>query len=144
MSGSRLPSSLRQELRQQAGYRCEYYQTPEWLVGMEHEIDHIVPRAAGGESVADNLCVACSSCNSYKHAKTHGFDQESGAETPLFNPRQRNWAEHFAWDEDGTRVIGITSTGRATIEALQINHPLIVITRSIWASFGYHPPRTIS
>ncbi len=144
MPGPRLSSLLRKEVRQRAGRRCEYCQTPEWLIGMEHDIDHIVPRAHGGENTIDNLCLACSSCNGFKHAKTYGIDRESGEAVKLFHPRKQDWNEHFVWDETGTRVLGTTPFGRATIESLQVNHPLIVIARSIWIEFGYHPPRIAS
>jgi len=60
-------------------------------------------------------------------------------EVSLFHPRQQHWHEHFAWSEDGTQIIGLTSCGRATIEALQLNHSLIVATRTIWVQTGYHP-----
>ena len=54
------PAALREQVRQRAGGRCEYCQTSEWLVGVAHEIDEIVPRAAGGRTESENLCLACS------------------------------------------------------------------------------------
>ena len=33
----------------------------------------------------------------------------------LFDPRRQRWSEHFAWSDDGTRVIGRTPCGRATV-----------------------------
>jgi hypothetical protein len=41
---------------------------------------------------------------------------------------------------DGTRIVGISALGRATVEALQMNHPLIVSTRQLWVRLGIHPP----
>ncbi len=58
----------------------------------------------------------------------------------LFNPRQQIWSEHFAWSEEGTQVLGITETGRATVEALALNSELRVRSREIWVKAGYHPP----
>jgi hypothetical protein len=86
------------------------------------------------------LCLACASCNGYKRASTHAVDPESGEEVALFNPRQQRWQEHFAWSEDGTTIIGLTASGRATVLALKFNHPIVVAARSIWASVGLHPP----
>ncbi len=60
---------------------------------------------------------------------------------PLFNPRTQNWQEHFMWSRDGTQVIGLTPTGRATVLALQINSSLRVLARQRWVLTGRHPPR---
>ena len=59
---------------------------------------------------------------------------------PLFHPRQHSWDEHFVWNVEGTEVIGLTPTGRATVVALNMNDPLIVGTRALWVGFGAHPP----
>lgn len=119
---------------------CEYCRTCAWLSGIACEIDHIIPRSKGGETTADNLCLACSSCNGSKLAKTTEIDPKTGEPSALFNPRQQNWPEHFAWNEEKTHVIGLTPYGRATVTALQINNPLIVGARTIWVKTGYHPP----
>ncbi len=42
----------------------------------------------------------------------------------LFNPRQDEWDEHFAWE--GPVLRGKTAIGRATIEVLRIKSPLRV------------------
>jgi hypothetical protein len=84
--------------------------------------------------------LACASCNGYKGANTQAVDPESGEQVALFNPRQQRWREHFAWSEEGTTIIGLTAEGRATENALKLNHPLIVAARSIWVSAGLHPP----
>lgn len=139
-----ISTSLRDFVRQRANYYCEYCQTAEWLNGLEGEIDHIKPRAIGGPTVSENLCLACSSCNGNKHSKTHGIDPDTGAKVELFHPRRQVWHEHFMWSEDGTRILGLTSCGRATIATLQMNHTLVVAARLIWVRAGYHPPgRTV-
>lgn len=141
MTKSRIPRSLRKLVRLRAGDRREYCQTPTWLIGLEHEIDHIAPRVHGGPTIAENLCLACTSCNGYKHAKTHGADPETGEEAPLFHPRQQQWHEHFAWSEDGTRITGLTPCGRVTVEAIHLNHSLVVAARAIRVQVGHHPPQ---
>jgi hypothetical protein len=137
---TKIPKKLRAEVRRRANQRCEYCQTPELLVGSEHEIDHIIPRSHKGPTTSQNLCLACASCNGYKHAKMYGRDPETDQEYPLFHPRLQPWHEHFTWNEDGSHIIGLTPYGRATIIALHLNHALIVKTRAIWVQFGYHPP----
>lgn len=135
-----ISKKIRDLVTQRADYRCEYCQSPMWLSGIAHEIDHIIPVADGGPTQADNLCLACSSCNGYKQSKTYALDPETGQEFTFFNPRQQKWVKHFVWSNEGTHIIGITSHGRATVEGLKLNHPLIVTARTIWVSIGYHPP----
>lgn len=141
MTDSKIPQSLRDLVRARARERCEYCQTSEQISGLEHEVDHIIPRAHAGATTAENLCLACSSCNGYKQARTHAIDPESGQTVPLFHPRQQHWHAHFRWSEDGTRIIGLTPSGRATIQSLRLNHPLIVIARRRWVAAGWHPPQ---
>lgn len=107
-------------------------------------IDHILPRAKDGSSAIDNLCYACSWCNSYKWSKTVGIDPQTKVETPLYNPRMQNWNEHFYWSEDGLSVIGLTPIGRATVETLRMNNEYIVTSRRYWVEAGWHPPQTIT
>lgn len=115
--------------------------TSEEASGIECQIDHIVPRSRGGQTASDNLCLACVACNGRKYARTVATDPDTGDEVPLFDPRRQNWREHFRWGSDGTRVVGLTATGRATIAALQMNDALIVAARSLWVGMGAHPPR---
>lgn len=135
-----IPPQLRDRVRRRAQQRCEYCQSVEWLTGQRYEIDHILPRQFGGATIADNLCLACSSCNSHKHARTSGIDPQSGENCPLYNPRLQIWTEHFVWDRDATQIIGTTPIGRATVVTLSMNNALVVAARSYWASTGQHPP----
>jgi hypothetical protein len=136
--------TLRDLVRRRARNCCEYCQTSEWLSGLECEVDHIVPRASGGLTIAENLCLACASCNGFKQAKTSAIDPESSQEVFLFHPRQQRWYDHFTWSEDSTYIIGLTPYGRVTIEALKLNHALIVGARSLWVRISLHPPALAS
>ena len=107
---------------------------------MPMTIEHIIPLVAGGTSDEENLWLSCPICNGHKGMQTHYPDPESKQIVPLFNPRQQIWSEHFAWSEEGTQVLGITETGRATVEALALNSELRVRSREIWVKAGYHPP----
>jgi hypothetical protein len=141
MTPDKISRYLRRLVRARAQNRCEYCQTSEWLSGLSCEIDHIIPRAQDGATEADNLCLACASCNGHKWAKTHAVDPESSKSVALFNPRQQRWREHFAWSEDGTTINGLTASGRATVMVLKLNHPLAVAARSVWVSAALHPPQ---
>jgi len=136
MTPSVVPAALRAMVRRRAGYRCEYCHTPEWLSGLECEIDHILPISQGGQTTEDNLCLACSACNGFKQASTQGVDPVIGDKVSLFHPRQHRWEDHFAWSEDSTRISGLTSIGRATISILRMNNDLIVNARRIWVFAG--------
>ncbi len=104
-------------------------------------IDHILPEAAGGQTVWENLCVACHSCNEFKGAQVEVRDPLTGEHVPLFHPRRQQWSEHFRWSEDGSEIIGLTLVGRATVAALKMNHPDIREARRRWARVGWHPPQ---
>lgn len=140
MTSLKVPQSLRQLVRARARGRCEYCHSSERITGLQCEIDHIIPRAKDGTTTADNLCLACSSCNGYKQVQTHAIDPMSGKKVALFNPRQQRWHDHFTWSEDGTKIEGMTACGRSTVLALKLNHSLAIVARSIWVSTGLHPP----
>ena len=72
--------------------------------------------------------------------KLNALDPESGVVVPLFNPREQEWRQHFEWIEGGTVIRGRTASGRATVVALVMNHPDMVLVRSLWVSAGWHPP----
>ena len=136
-----IPQPLRDRVRRRARQQCEYCHSIEWLTGQRFEFDHILPLQSGGATSAENLCLACASCNSHKQARVEGLDPESGENFPLFNPRRQRWSEHFVWNEDASYILGITPNGRATVGALQMNHPTVVMARLFWISTGQHPPQ---
>jgi hypothetical protein len=91
----------------------------------------------GGPTTEDNLALACVSCSLHKTAKHVVPDPDSGLDTPLYDPRTQRWIEHFRWE--GVRVEGVTTVGRATIFALQMNRPFLLAIRSEEAILGRHP-----
>jgi len=100
-----------------------------------------MPVARGGTDDEENLWLACRMCNGFKSDSTHGRDLFTGEEVRLFNPRIQQWAEHFAWSEDGTQIVGLTPCGRATIVTLQLNSLIAIMVRRAWVSAGWHPPK---
>ena len=131
---------LAKEVRERAGHRCEYCRTSEWLSGQRHDIDHIFPRALGGESLLGNLCLACATCNGFKADRTHGLDPDTNESTLLFNPRTQQWRDHFTWDDEGVLILGLTACGRTTVALLKMNLPLILSARCVWVAVQRHPP----
>jgi len=131
---------LRRRVREFAQYRCGYCRRTEELAGEQMTVEHIHPESLGGLTVEQNLWLACRRCNEYKGTQIDGFDPLAGKYVRLFNPRAQAWIEHFAWDESGTRILGLTSTGRATVVALRLNNPEIIIARRLWVTAGWWPP----
>lgn len=135
---SDISPSLPAEVVLRARNRCEYCRLSQLGQEAAFHIDHVVPRAAGGPTVAENLALACVSCSLRKWAKQTATDPDTGEEVPLFNPRTQIWEEHFRWE--GERVVPLTPTGRATVEALAMNRPIILAIRQEEAVRGRHPP----
>jgi len=140
VSSGRISEALRARVRLQAGNRCGYCQSAQQYVLGLLEIDHIIPTARGGLDHEENLWLACRMCNSFKSTQTHARDPITGRRVRLFHPRRQRWSRHFLWSEDGTRIIGRTACGRATVIALQLNHMIAVIVRREWVAAGWHPP----
>jgi hypothetical protein len=140
VSRPRIPAAVQARVREQAGHRCGYCLSPQHLVMARLEIEHIFPQARGGPDDEDNLWLACPLCNNFKSDQVEGLDPETGIQVRLFDPRRQSWREHFRWSADGTRVLGQTPCGRATVLALQLNHPLAVTVRQHWVLAGWHPP----
>lgn len=140
MSRTRIPRSLVQRLQREFGGRCAYCHTTTAITGARFVIDHIIPQVAGGQTVWENLCLACHSCNEFKGARTSARDPVSGRRTPLFHPHRQAWRRHFRWSDEGAEIIGRTRVGRATVATLQLNHIEIVAARRLWAAIGWHPP----
>lgn len=134
-----IPLRVRDAVRQRANGQCEYCQAQE-LIGVLLVVDHILPLSLGGETEAENLCLACFHCNSYKSSFRTGLDLETQLEASLLNPRLDSWTDHLLWVAEGLELVGLTPIGRATIVRLQMNRPAIVRARRAWIRAGIHPP----
>lgn len=131
---------LRERVRQGAKNRCGYCLVRQDIIPIRLTIEHIIPISAGGSSDEDNLWLACSTCNTYKGEQIKARYPKSKRIVPLFNPRRQDWFRHFYWSRDGTRIIGRTATGSATVNALQLNNELSLAARRFWVLVGEHPP----
>ncbi len=140
MSKSHLPISVRRFVRTRANGYCEYCLSHEDCGTGPFNIEHIIPPIWGGTDEPENLAYACSGCNGYKFTKIAAIDPVSEENASLFNPRTQIWSEHFCWDETATLILGITPTGRATIEALRMNRLPLVNLRKAMVAVGTHPP----
>lgn len=87
MSRTHIPAALRKQVRKDSNARCGYCHVPEAFLGMPLDIDHIIPEAAGGLTLRNNLWLACSRCNDFKGNRIEADDPKTGKRAPLFNPR---------------------------------------------------------
>lgn len=140
MSRTKVSDEIKRRIRFAAANRCGFCQAEQRRILGILEIEHLIPLARGGTDAESNLWLSCSLCNRYKGVQTEAIDPETSALVPLFNPRTQIWTEHFHWDESGTRILGLTPIGRATMIALQLNNPLAVEVRTGWVEAGWHPP----
>jgi hypothetical protein len=137
---SRLSIVTQRRVRAQARDCCGYCLSSQKYVLGQLEIEHLHPEARGGTNEEENLWLACRLCNSYKGIQTHGRDPISGRRIRFFNPRRQNWKRHFTWSPDGTRILGLTACGRATVVGPQLNNLIAVNVRREWVKAGWHPP----
>lgn len=139
MSDKRVTVRQKTAVAKQAEYCCEYCKSQARFAIQSFSIEHILPKSQGGTTTLNNLAFACQGCNNHKYNKTEAQDPITGETVPLFNPRKQQWSSHFSWSDDFTLIIGLTSIGRATIEALQLNRSGIVNLRRILYVMGEHP-----
>ena len=123
-----IPVRLVKLVRERAGDVCEYCVLPQASQEATFHVDHVLPRSQNGPTELANLALACVTCSLRKAARTMATDPRTGNAVPLFNPRSDLWPDHFAFTTTW-RLRGRTQTGRATIEALGMNRPAIVLIR---------------
>jgi len=133
-----VPFHLRQQVIRRARDRCEYCGLAQEGQEATFHVDHIIPTVAGGRAALDNLAFACVSCSLRKGARQEAIDPMTGKPAALFHPRTDLWRLHFRWD--GLRVVGLSPTGRATVDALAFNRLTAQAIRLRASRVGDHPP----
>jgi hypothetical protein len=130
----------RQTVIERASHRCEYCQSQMRYATQRFSIEHIQPKAKGGTDDLENLALSCQGCNNHKFTRTEARDAATGLLAPLYHPRAQTWLTHFARSDDFALVIGLTPTGRASVDALQLNRDGVVNLRRALHALGEHPP----
>lgn len=123
-----------------SGGNCEYCKCPAKYSTESFCMEHIIPKSKGGDDDLENLAFSCYGCNSHKYSKTEGTDTVTGENAPLFYPRKEEWNDNFAWNEDTTKMLGLTPTGRATVDILKLNRENLQNLRKLLYDAGEHPP----
>jgi 5-methylcytosine-specific restriction endonuclease McrA len=117
---SYISAEQRRFVIERANGKCEYcllHQQDSAL--FDHEIDHIIAEKHGGPTSIENLAYACFECNRYKGSDISSVDLETGQVTPLFNPRQQSWSDHFLLE--GPIITPLNAIGRVTVHLLHMN-----------------------
>jgi hypothetical protein len=134
-----MASSLRKLTARRSGHRCEYCRLHEAdLPGLPFHLEHVISRKHGGSDEPGNTAWSCQHCNLFKGSDLAGRDTLSGRVARLFNPRRQKWSRHFRWN--GPVLVGLTSTGRATIAVLRLNAPYRIEIRTFLITTGAFPP----
>ena len=133
-------TELRRAVERRAGGCCEYCRSQARYATQPFSLEHVLPRSRGGKSSPGNLALACQGCNNHKYNRTHARDPATHKAVAIFNPRRQRWSEHFAWAEGFVRILGLSATGRATVEALNLNRQELVNLRRLLYEAGEHPP----
>jgi len=132
-----IPDSLRQQVITRANRRCEYCLIHRDDSLYVHEVDHIIAEKHRGETISDNLCLACLDCNRHKGSDFASFDPETEEVALLFNPRQQRWNDHFRLEE--ARIVPLSPEGRVTVFILKLNDGLRIRARRALIDAGRYP-----
>ena len=114
-------AALRDSVRLRAENRCEYCRLAQRHSPLALQVEHIIAKQHRGTDDPVNLALACDRCNLHKGPNLSGIDPATGQIVTLFNPRTQVWQEHFTLE--GAAIVGTTSTGRATVQLLDMNAP---------------------
>jgi hypothetical protein len=132
-----IPEKLKTQVRQFAGTRCEYCLISGRVSENPHEYDHIVAIQHSGQTVFENICLACFECNRQKGPNLCSIDTETGDVVRLFDPRHQSWKEHFEL-QDAT-IIPLTAIGRVTVRVLDLNSKVRLVNRTILLKSYLYP-----
>lgn len=128
---------LRQQVIERARACCEYCLLHQDDNYIKHEVDHIIAEKHRGETDLLNLCLSCFECNRYKGSDIGSIDVETNSFTPLFNPRQMNWDDHFQLQDE--LIMPLTAVGRVTEFLLRFNNDERLLKRRQLIELGRYP-----
>ncbi len=134
-----IPKTTQKQLDKLAKGCCEYCKLLQMYFAPTFTNEHIIPSVLGGTDELANLAKACHACNLSKGVAITAFDTLSKQTVSLFHPRKDKWQDHFIWSEDFLTIIGLTPTGRVTVERLKMNRFASINIRRVTYGHG-HPP----
>ena len=129
--------TLRRQLAERAGGRCEYCLTPEWILLAGCEIDHVISRKHGGITDLSNLVFSCARCNRAKGSDIGSVIPATGQYCRMFNPRIDRWEDHFGLE--GPRLIARTDIAEVTVRILRLNDQERMAERTLLQQIREYP-----
>lgn len=134
---SYIRAELRRLVHDRAGGACEYCLIHERDTYLGCQVDHVVSEKHGGQTVLENLALACPFCNRAKGTDIGSIDDATGEFVRFFNPRADSWAEHF--EIQGEQIVPRTVVGQATERILRFNLPERLLERKALMAIGHYP-----
>ena len=135
-----MSAALRRDVIELADNCCEYCRVSQEDRVMPYEVDHVIAEKHGGPTTSDNLCWICYLCNGYKGSDIGSIDWDgSGKLTPLFNPCQQKWGEHFRLNTATACIEPLTLEGRVTVFLLRLNSDEHVVSRRLLMRLDRYP-----
>ncbi|MGE0883396.1 MAG: HNH endonuclease [Blastocatellales bacterium] len=138
MPRTHIPDQLRRLVIERALGCCEFCLIHQDHTPEPHHIDHLLAIKHNGKTEAPNLALACARCNRFKGSDLAAIDPADGNPVLLFNPRTQVWQEHFAFE--GVLIVGLTPSGRATVELLRMNDQSVLAHRRQLILKKQYPP----
>jgi len=137
----RISDSRKKQVAERARLYCEYCLSQSDFSPDSFSVEHIIPVSKSGSNDLDNLAYSCQGCNNRKYIHTEAIDPVTNTVIRLFHPREDRWSDHFQWSTDQSMIIGLTPSGRATVEKLDLNRKGVVNLRHVLTLIGEHPPK---
>ena len=110
----------------------------ESLQGATFHIEHIIPQCQRRAFRIGESALACPGCNLHKAGRITAIDPVTGDPCNYFTP---SWNMAGPLPVNGYQIEGLTAVGRATMEALNLNHSRRQRIREVEEVFGLilHP-----
>ena len=90
--------TLLRQVRRLAGHRCDYCRIPAAFDPLPFQVDHIIARQHGGQSVLQNLAWSCLHDNKLKGPNVAGIDPVTDHLVALFHLRGQRSERRFVWN----------------------------------------------
>lgn len=140
MHKDRITAGQKRKVVERANHCCEYCCSQARFAVQSFSVEHIIPKSRGGANSLDNFALACQGCNNFKYNKIEDEDPVTGNVVPLYHPRKHRWNDHFTWSDDFMLIIGLTPTGRTTVQSLLLTREGVINLRRMLYTIGEHPP----
>ncbi|HEY0461112.1 MAG TPA: HNH endonuclease signature motif containing protein [Pyrinomonadaceae bacterium] len=117
-----ISENLRSEVELRANGFCEYCRIAIEDTYFGGEIDHIVSLKHRGQTILENLALACQPCNRSKGSDLGSISQTSGLLVRFYHPRTDIWHENFRVNADA-EIEFLTEIGEVTAFIFGFNEP---------------------